>query len=127
MDFLDFDSSARQGDVLIERVDAMPEGLVAIKKDAARDGFVLAEGEVTGHAHALCGDAIETYAKPQAKEPNTMDVSYFMLRADEKQRGEALAYLKHEEHQGHVFKDPGVYKVTRQREYTAQGLRNVAD
>lgn len=41
----------RQGDVLLERIEKMPAGLTAAKRDAGR--VVLAYGEVTGHAHAL--------------------------------------------------------------------------
>src|SRR3954447_6218846 len=44
----------RQGDVLIARIDEVPEDLEAVPRDKGR--VVLAYGEVTGHAHAVQGD-----------------------------------------------------------------------
>ena len=43
----------RQGDVLIERVDALPASAVEIPQHGR---IVLALGEVTGHAHAIALD-----------------------------------------------------------------------
>src|SRR3954453_10783779 len=44
----------RQGDVLIARIDEVPEDLEAVPRDKGR--VVLAYGEVTGHAHAVRGE-----------------------------------------------------------------------
>lgn len=41
----------RQGDVIIERVSALPKGLQVVPRDGGR--VILAYGEVTGHAHAF--------------------------------------------------------------------------
>lgn len=41
----------RQGDVLLERIAALPSGLQLVPRDKGR--VILAYGEVTGHAHAL--------------------------------------------------------------------------
>ncbi|HVY86230.1 MAG TPA: hypothetical protein VG943_13935 [Caulobacterales bacterium] len=46
------DQQARQGDVPVVRVDALPEGARALKRDE-HNRVVLAHGEVTGHAHTL--------------------------------------------------------------------------
>lgn len=40
----------QQGDVLIKKVDKLPEGLI---KTHDKRGHVLAEGEATGHFHAI--------------------------------------------------------------------------
>ena len=92
----------RQGDILIIKIDRIPEGVVR-KKDR-----VLAEGEATGHAHTL--DAGDVYEKD--------GILYF--KADD------TVHLNHEEHGQITFK-PGVYRVIRQREYEPDGWRNVAD
>lgn len=44
--------SIRQGDVLLVPVAALPEGCKPIEPEKGRR-FVLAHGEVTGHAHAI--------------------------------------------------------------------------
>lgn len=44
----------QQGDVILRRVDSIPDGVEEIQRGA--DGFVLAEGEVTGHAHRVRDD-----------------------------------------------------------------------
>jgi hypothetical protein len=105
-----FDKMARQGDVLVRRVDSMP---TAVKKvDWKKEGrVILAYGEVTGHAHAL-------------------DMSFAtMFQTEEGQRFINViegAALSHEEH-ATVTPQPGVYEVIQQREYTPQAIRNVED
>ncbi len=100
----------RQGDVLLEFSKwkiTQTEKLLPNK-----DGkIVLAEGEVTGHAHAFLGGATlfrdegvgSTYVK--VTEPKS---------------------LLHEEH----YKTPahkGIAKVTRQKEYSPEEIRKVSD
>lgn len=41
----------RQGDVLIERIDSVPDDAQPVPLEDGR--IVLAHGEVTGHAHAI--------------------------------------------------------------------------
>ena len=97
----------RQGDVLLVKVDALPDGAVAQEVDGR---IVLAYGEVTGHAHAVGLEGATLY----------------------KSNGEDLlkvfkpSALVHEEHSP-IALDPGVYKVVRQREYTPQEIRRVSD
>jgi len=99
----------RQGDVLIERVkDRKPKG-VSVPRDNGR--IVLAYGEVTGHAHAIC----ETEAELIELETGER----FLMSS-------AGMRLLHEEHS--VIELPaGTYRVTRQREYAPEAIRNVAD
>ena len=49
----------QQGDVLIQ-TGVIPKG-ATIKRHVR--GWVLAEGEVTGHAHEVVGDGVEVYEK----------------------------------------------------------------
>ena len=100
----------RQGDVLVQRVDAIPDGCTELPRDAGR--IVLAYGEVTGHAHAI----------------HERDVT--MLRAanaDVYLRVVEPSMLRHEEHT-HIAIPPGLYRVVRQREWTDDSEpRQVAD
>jgi len=99
----------RQGDVLVEKVDSIPDNVKPVERDKGR--IILAYGEVTGHAHAILTNAAE------------------MLRAENGERylqvAEA-AELIHEEHST-IQIPPGNYRVVQQREYSPEEIRNVAD
>lgn len=102
----------RQGDVLIERVAKMPaaKGLKKVLPDA-RGRIVLAEGEATGHAHTLHHSTVrDAFASPNE----------LFLRVGPD------AAVTHDEHDS-IELDPGIYRVTRQREYSPEAIRNVAD
>lgn len=102
----------RQGDVLITRVDAIPAGLAVRPRDNGR--VILAYGEVTGHAHAIAdSDVAAIYDSTEG------DGSFFL-------RIGSATGLVHEEH-SRIDLAPGDYKVTQQREYSPEEIRNVAD
>lgn len=102
----------RQGDVLITQVPSRPKAAKPKARDNGR--VVLAYGEVTGHAHAIA-DATATLFSLLDDGAEEM-----FLEAD------GTVTLRHEEH-GHIEIPGGVYRVTRQREYTPEAIRNVAD
>lgn len=97
----------RQGDVLIQRVDSIPTGAESKPREQGR--VILAHGEVTGHAHVVTGPA----------ELFDADRRTF-LRV-----GEA-ATVVHEEH-ATIPLPAGEYEIVRQREYSPEEIRNVAD
>lgn len=101
----------RQGDVLLKPVDAIPVGLTAVPLDAGR--VILAYGEVTGHAHAVVGDA-------EFLAADLDDIERRFLRVERE------AQVVHEEHDT-ITLPPGDYAVVRQREYTPEEIRTVAD
>lgn len=101
----------RQGDVLVQEIPAIPTGLQPVPKDTGR--VILAYGEVTGHAHAVIGD-VEFLAADIA------EIEDRFLRV------ETEARIVHEEHSTIVL-PPGNYRVVRQREYSPDALRTVAD
>lgn len=100
----------RQGDVLIERISEIPKEAKAHKRDAGR--IVLAYGEVTGHAHAIHSKNAKAF------KIEGDDALYLALKAS--------CDLKHEEHTT-IQLPEAFYKVTRQREYSPEAIRNVAD
>src|SRR3954464_15055829 len=93
----------RQGDVLIIRVDAIPDGLARVPRDGGR--LILSYGEVTGHAHAVDGLAELFTAADVA------DLEQQFLRVEDE------ALVVHEEHDS-IALPPGIYEVRHQREYT---------
>lgn len=99
----------RQGDVLIVRVDALPEGT---KKPIARESgrIVLAHGEVTGHAHAI----------------TTPKVKWINVNGDRYLSSDKPFDVVHEEHST-VKLPAGTFKVIQQREYTPEAIRPVFD
>ena len=101
----------RQGDVLITRVDRLPELATELPRDKTR-GVVLAEGEVTGHAHRITSRHAQLYR-------TEMDARYMRVTAP--------VALQHEEHST-VAIPPGNYRVTIHSEYQPGELpRQVAD
>lgn len=102
----------RQGDVLIERIDSMPVKLMPVDREHGK--IVLAHGEVTGHAHAIADSHATLFQTAEQA-----GVSFLEVR-------EAVAALQHEEH-ATIELPPGNYRITRQREYSPEEIRNVAD
>ena len=95
----------RQGDVFIIPTDQLPSDLSAHRP-------VLAEGEVTGHAHRL--------ANPKAGQVFRGKSGLFLkVHAAE-------ATIEHEEH-GPVTVPQGNYIVRIQREYHPREIRRVID
>jgi len=98
----------RQGDVLFIKRDHIPvdtKRYLSPKKDK-----IIVEGEATGHAHRLQGNA-----DLLSGIGNDMFVHVF----DD-------AEVVHEEH-GTVELDEGIWEVIRQKEYALGGSRTVAD
>lgn len=101
----------RQGDVLIERISAIPATAQRVDK-TKHDRIILAHGEATGHHHSLDIDAADWWKS-----------------ADDAQQYIAVASPTEVVHQEHAaVKLPrGKYRVTRQREYSPEAIRRVAD
>lgn len=103
---------ARQGDILILGTDQLPIGTWPVERDG-RGRVILAVGEATGHYHAIADPDVELYETAEAADR--------WLRV-----GQAGAVLIHEEH-APIQLPGGNYIVRRQREYTPELSRAVAD
>lgn len=106
----------QQGDVILKPVAALPKN--AKKQQPKERGFVLAEGEATGHAHAFAIDSgVELW----------QDGEDLYLNVPENIIEQAQALL-HEEHRIQPLRR-GVYKVEKVQEYDydAQAAKNIAD
>ncbi len=100
----------RQGDVLIERIAKLPQGLERRKPENGR--IILAHGEVTGHHHSLAADPADWWKRAGSDEQ-------FLTVKEQTE-------VVHQEH-APIALPPGDYLVTRQREYAPEAIRNVAD
>jgi hypothetical protein len=97
----------RQGDVLLLRIGAMPDG----ERLEPVDGrLILARGEVTGHHHSV---AARDAALVEAAEGVYLQIM-------------APTPLEHQEHTA-IWLPPGTYRVARQREYTPGAILQVCD
>lgn len=102
----------RQGDVLLVEVDSVPAEARPVPRENGR--LVLAHGEATGHAHAIVEESAELVTAEQAAE------LYLLVH------GTSAVELVHDEHTT-IPVPPGSYEVRRQREYTPEEIRTVAD
>jgi hypothetical protein len=96
----------RHGDVLIAPIESVPPSA------KPRAGLVLAQGEVTGHAHR-----VETNARAELYETG-QELFLRILGSS--------ARVVHEEHQP-IELPPGNYRVWRQREYDPKQDLTVMD
>jgi len=103
----------RQGDVLVERINAIPPKLKKQKPENGR--VILAHGEVTGHHHSIDADAADWWKEADAKPD-----------ADQFVHVKKPTRVVHQEHTA-IDLAPGSYRITRQREYSPAGLRKVQD
>jgi len=101
-------NQARQGDVFLQRVDSIPDNAIPIKD--VNGNLVLAEGEATGHAHTVQATHAAMYLAGT--------VMYLKVLQQ--------CYLYHQEHT-EIQLPVGDYQITRQRELTSWGDRNVQD
>jgi len=109
----------RQGDVLLTLLACLPATVDrAAPRPREQGRVILAHGEVTGHAHAIA-DTLEAPAAALFDDPDGPEGSFVMLV-------ETDTGLVHEEH-GRIDLPAGAYRVTRQREYSPEAIRNVAD
>jgi hypothetical protein len=97
----------RQGDVLIRRINSLPK-----KKAIKRASGHILEGEATGHIHRT-----EDQTKADVLEID--DGLYLRVGAEG-------VRIIHEEHDA-ITLPPGNFEIVRQREYSPEAIRNVAD
>jgi hypothetical protein len=108
-----------QGDLLIERVkDVKPSGTV-ISPDAT-GALVLAEGELTGHRHAIFERATMFRDDALARDvPDDLYVGHVKVEG-------GPATISHQEH-APIALGEGTYRVRRQRELEPRDAVMVAD
>lgn len=107
----------RQGDVFVTPTTAKPSAQAKRILDHGR--VILAYGEVTGHAHEVIEETVTESELPAMQLFEEPDGTRMLLV-------DRPCVLRHEEH-GPIDLAPGAYRVIRQREYSPEEIRNVAD
>lgn len=114
-----FKNQAAQGDLYIRRIDAIPASAQPMK--AERGLFIVAHSE-TGHHHVIA-------ERPGVQVFTTDDplVSYLRVIEATEQAEALLEHLRNFDTHETIAIPPGEYELRRQREYTPEGWRRVAD
>lgn len=117
---------ARQGDVLLVRVDKLPPKVKEAKRDE-HGHIVLALGETSGHRHAIRDENVTSFLLETAeRDALSADVDYILV-------GGSGATLNHEYVSGRkadhepVFLSPGTYRVIGQRQYSPEEIVRATD
>lgn len=105
--------SVAQGDLLIIRVDSIPDEAVQVEKDHD-NGVIVAHSE-TGHHHVLERGMV--YKMPSTGQ----------LWAEVKDRAAELRHYRSYSTHETIELPPGNYILVRQREWTPDGWRRVQD
>jgi hypothetical protein len=101
----------RQGDVLLCPIERVPAAAYRVRIEGER--VVVAEGELSGHAHAFARKGVRLFRDKKSHR------DFLMI-------GKAGAQLRHEEH-GTIPVAEGCYEIRRQREYTPRSPRLLKD
>lgn len=110
-----FNNIAAQGDMLIRRIDILPDG---VKKLQSENGnFILAHSE-TGHNHVVKEEnGIEFY-----QHANDNFIAYLVVNNETK-----VEHMRSFDTHETIALKKGVYEIRRQREYTPEGFRRAQD
>jgi hypothetical protein len=108
-----------QGDLLIEKVDDIEPTGTILSADAG-GAMVLAEGELTGHRHAIFDRVTMFREDALARDiPEGLYVGHVKVV-------DGAAVVRHDEH-GAITLAEGTYRVRRQRELEPKDATLVAD
>lgn len=115
-----FKNQAAQGDLLIRRVGAIPSTAKPIAADE-NGHFVCAHSE-TGHNHV-----IEVHPHVQFFSTDDPLVSYLQVIEATDAMETVIEHLRTYDTHESIKVGPGNYEIRRQREYSPEGWRRVAD
>lgn len=108
-----FTTQAAQGDMLITKIDELPEGVVP--KELENGVYVLAHSE-TGHHHVIEPGHAKVY-----EAANDPFMAYMVV-----EHPTNLTHLRSFDTHAPITISPGTYRINRQREYTPEGFRRAA-
>lgn len=114
-----FKDCAAQGDLMLRRISALPDG---VKLTPSEKGFYVVAHSETGHNHVIA-------ERPNIKfyTGNDPMVSYLeVIEATDKTEA-LLEHLRGYDTHKTIVIPVGVFEVRRQREHTPEGWRRVED
>jgi hypothetical protein len=111
-----FNKCAAQGDLLIRRIESLPDNVEAVNPEEGK--HIVAHSE-TGHHHYVSANQDVTYFAV----PNDPMVCYLKVGGEFVDLIHNRAYDTHET----IRISNGLFELRRQREYTPEGWRRVED
>lgn len=116
MEPIKFNKQAAQGDMVLRRIDKLPDGVKPIEAECGK--YILAHSE-TGHNHVIRQqDGVSFFAND-----NNPLIAYLVV-------DNTKCLLEHErsfDTHSPIEIGNGIYEIRRQREYTPEGWRRAAD
>lgn len=110
-----FKNCAAQGDLMIRRIDKLPEGLKSAKSENGK--FILAHSE-TGHNHTVLErPGVTVY---ETDDPFKAFIEVYCGGVD-------LTHERSFDTHETILIPNGVFELRRQREYVAEGFRKAQD
>lgn len=110
-----FKNQAAQGDMFINRISALPKDALPVKPE--NNLYILAHSE-TGHHHAVkAAPDVEYY-----HHANDNLIAYLVVNNEA-----VVEHLRGFDTHEPIQFGAGIYEIRRQREYTLEGFRVVAD
>ena len=114
-----FQKQAAQGDLFIRRIEALPVGLKLMATEAGN--YIVAHSE-TGHHHV-----IEARSNVMVYTTDDPLVSYMQVLEAADATENLIEHLRSFDTHESIKIGVGNYEIRRQREYTPEGWRRVAD
>lgn len=99
------DNLYRHGDVILKRIDSIPEGA---EKAYTGNTYRLAEGEITGHFHEMTAEVSADNAEGSLSVWEMGGVRFLTVASPAK--------ITHQEH-GEIAVAPGTYRIDIEREH----------
>jgi hypothetical protein len=112
-----------QGDLLVVKIDAIPEGFVESKRDAY-GRLVVADGEATGHRHVVRQPNVCMLVREGISD-KVLSIGDDFIELMHDQGDES--YVSTGDHDPVTIQGPGNFCVIRQREWVGQGVQRVED
>ena len=114
-----FKNCAAQGDLMILRIEKLPENLNPMS--SAKGAYIVAHSE-TGHHHVIA-------ERPNVRVFESGDplISYLEVIEAAEETETLIEHLRSFDTHESLLVSPGIYEIRRQREYSPEGWRRVAD
>ena len=114
-----FDNICAQGDVLIRKVGGIPANAKPVSPE---NGAVIVTHSETGHHHLMVLDRKKTPNVEMFQDPTNALLAWIKVN-----RPTVLEHKRPFDTHAPIKFEKGVYEIRRQREYTPEGWRRVAD
>ena len=114
-----FKNCAAQGDLMIRRIEKLPENLNLM--NAENGAYIMAHSE-TGHHHVIA-----ERQNVRVFESGDPLISYLEVIEATEETETLIEHLRSFDTHESLLITPGIYEIRRQREYTPEGWRRVAD